>query len=524
MDERGVEAKFDLDNGIAGPSPIPFADRGIAYDLGDDTGLFHTYVDSNNVRNGQTYYYAVTAYDRGYAGSDVQGFSGGIPPTETSKTITYNPTTDEYVFDVNAMSVIPRPPAAGYVAPSVQIDHAQGVATGDLKIAIIDAPTVAAGNPYRIEFDTINGKTVYTVTNEALRTITVTGRPGQFSGLGHKNIIPDSFTLRTEDGRTLEAGSEYILHPDAGSVEILPDASIEAFQKLVASFLYAPIYRSNLLQSEEGNPVFEGLHVFVQDHILEIDTEQTGWTEGNATLPFEVRVASAGPGRRGQPNDYEIRFADAPVMQAFVTNLDLPFEIVNLTKANEPVRAFVPDANRNGVWDLNEAAIFVESIDGRDVATWQFRITAEAGAEPPGAGDVFFLRTNKPFADEDAYTFRTEAAGSDPVMAKEALSNIYVVPNPYVATNEIEPRNPISNTERGDRRLYFANVPRECTIRIYTLAGELVDTIEHSSTVDDGKVFWDLRTLDNMNIAYGLYIFHVDAPEGSAIGKFAVIK
>ena len=209
-----------------------------------------------------------------------------------------------------------------------------------------------------------------------------------------------------------------------------------------------------------------------------------------------------------------------------MTNLDLPFEIVNLTKANESIRAFVPDANRNGVWDLNEAIIFVENIDGRDVATWQVRFPVEAGsdAEPPGAGDVFFIRTNKPFADEDTYTFRTAAAGSDPVLAQEALDNIYVVPNPYVATNEIEPRNPIANTERGDRRLYFANVPKECTIRIYTLAGELVDTIEHSSAVDDGKVFWDLRTLDNMNIAYGLYIFHVDAPEGSAIGKFAVIK
>ncbi|MXW63495.1 MAG: hypothetical protein F4Y00_02020 [Bacteroidetes bacterium SB0662_bin_6] len=525
-DERGVEAKFDLDNGVTGPSPIPFADRGIAYDLGDDTGLFHTYVDSNNVRNGQTYYYAVSAYDRGYAGNDVQGFSGGIPPTETSKTITYNPTTDEYVFDVNAMAVVPRPPAAGYVAPSIQLDHTEGVATGDLEIVIVDAPAIADGNPYRIDFDKDGARTVYTVTNELPRTVTVTARPGQFSGLGHKNIVADSFTLRTEDGRMLEAGSEYVLYPEAGSVEILSDANIEAFQRLVASFLYAPIYQSGLLQKEEGNPVFEGLHVFIQDHVLEIDAEQTGWTQGNAMLPFEVRVASAGPGRRGQPSDYEIRFDDATVMQAFVTNLDLPFEIVNLTKANESIRAFVPDANRNGVWDLNEAIIFVENIDGRDLATWQVRFPVEAGgdAEPPGAGDVFFIRTNKPFADEDTYTFRTAAAGSDPALAREALDNIYVVPNPYVATNEIEPRNPIANTERGDRRLYFANVPKECTIRIYTLAGELVDTIEHSSAVDDGKVFWDLRTRDNMNIAYGLYIFHVDAPEGSAIGKFAVIK
>jgi hypothetical protein len=142
----------------------------------------------------------------------------------------------------------------------------------------------------------------------------------------------------------------------------------------------------------------------------------------------------------------------------------------------------------------------------------------------PGSGDVFYVQTRKPFAASDAFEFSTVAAASDADLIKEELDDIYVVPNPYVATNELEPRNPVSRSERGDRRLYFANVPAQCTIRIYSLAGELVDTIEHYSTLDDGKAFWDLRTKDNMNIAYGLYIYHVESTEGTFIGKFAVIK
>jgi hypothetical protein len=67
-------------------------------------------------------------------------------------------------------------------------------------------------------------------------------------------------------------------------------------------------------------------------------------------------------------------------------------------------------------------------------------------------------------------------------------------------------------------------VPKTCTIRIYTLAGELVEKINHNSALDDGKAFWDLRTKDNMNIAYGLYFYHVDSPAGTKTGKFAVIK
>jgi len=40
-----------------------------------------------------------------------------------------------------------------------------------------------------------------------------------------------------------------------------------------------------------------------------------------------------------------------------------------------------------------------------------------------------------------------------------------------------------------------------------------------------GMVAWDLRTKDNLDLAPGLYIFHVDAPGvGTHVGKFAVVK
>ncbi|MFQ5584807.1 MAG: hypothetical protein ACE5GL_10265, partial [Calditrichia bacterium] len=67
-------AQFDLDDGIKGFHPVDI--NGIKYYLGDDTGLRHSWVDSNVV-NGQRYFYAVTAYDFGFE-------FGDIPPTETS--------------------------------------------------------------------------------------------------------------------------------------------------------------------------------------------------------------------------------------------------------------------------------------------------------------------------------------------------------------------------------------------------------------------------------------------------------
>jgi hypothetical protein len=101
-----------------------------------------------------------------------------------------------------------------------------------------------------------------------------------------------------------------------------------------------------------------------------------------------------------------------------------------------------------------------------------------------------------------------------------------VVPNPYIATASWEQRT-LYATGRGSRKIDFINLPSICTIRIYTVAGSLVKTLynNQSDLYSGGSVSWDLVTDDGMDIAYGLYIFHVDAPGiGEYIGKFAVIK
>ena len=46
-----------------------------------------------------------------------------------------------------------------------------------------------------------------------------------------------------------------------------------------------------------------------------------------------------------------------------------------------------------------------------------------------------------------------------------------------------------------------------------------------SSDMDNSQEHWDLTTKDNFPLAYGVYIFHVDAPGiGEKLGRFAVIK
>ncbi|MFH0881634.1 MAG: hypothetical protein V2A56_01485, partial [bacterium] len=142
----------------------------------------------------------------------------------------------------------------------------------------------------------------------------------------------------------------------------------------------------------------------------------------------------------------------------------------------------------------------------------------------PQAGDVLRIVTPIPFCDTDVYSFSVRGPGYDVAKAKRDIHNIAVVPNPYVGASVWEPRVNYS-TGRGPRKIDFIHLPPKCTIRIYTLAGYLVQTIEHNAPNEDGSESWNLVSKDGMDIAYGVYLYHVDAPRiGKHIGKFAVIK
>ena len=124
----------------------------------------------------------------------------------------------------------------------------------------------------------------------------------------------------------------------------------------------------------------------------------------------------------------------------------------------------------------------------------------------------------------DIFQFTVEAESYSEEQAKTDMDNIAVVPNPYVIAARWESPNPYA-FGRGEHKIQFIHLPKECTIRIYTIRGNLVKEIEHESTTTDGAEAWNLVSQDGVDIAYGIYIYHVQAPGiGDKIGKFVVIK
>ncbi|MCI0514354.1 hypothetical protein L0128_14150, partial [candidate division KSB1 bacterium] len=94
----------------------------------------------------------------------------------------------------------------------------------------------------------------------------------------------------------------------------------------------------------------------------------------------------------------------------------------------------------------------------------------------------------------------------------------------YAVTALWEGHNPYSNG-RGPRLIQFIHLPQKCTIRIYAVDGTLVRQIDHQGNFNDGSEGWDLMTKDNMDVAYGVYLYHVEAPGlGEHVGRILIIK
>jgi hypothetical protein len=118
-------------------------------------------------------------------------------------------------------------------------------------------------------------------------------------------------------------------------------------------------------------------------------------------------------------------------------------------------------------------------------------------------------------------------------------TEIGIYPNPYYGNAMWDGK------QERERKLYFFNLPEQCEITIYTIAGDIVDKFTHdaksyngsdiqwfktfadgSQILAGGEHAWDLITKNDQAVATGLYLFTVKNTKTGFIkkGKFLVIK
>ncbi|RJP63389.1 MAG: hypothetical protein C4539_16445 [Ignavibacteriales bacterium] len=109
-----------------------------------------------------------------------------------------------------------------------------------------------------------------------------------------------------------------------------------------------------------------------------------------------------------------------------------------------------------------------------------------------------------------------------PGFSYEDMSRIRIVPNPYNINDPL-----LRDYGYTDLRgINFFNLPKVCTIKIFTENGDLVQTIEHSSpNFAAGSETWDMITKNQQVINSGVYIAVFEKPDGSmSYQKFIVIR
>jgi hypothetical protein len=468
-------AQFDLVDGIKGLHPIDI--NGVKFDLGTDSGLRHTYID-NDVQNGQTYYYAVVSYDQGFYVQTSVGPIDGIAPSECTAIIQTDLNGNSKP-DINTAVVTPRAPSAGYTAPGVDggILHA-GPGTGSFAIEVLNPDSVKSGHLYSIAFQ----------NNSAFQ-----------------NNPKPSFTLKDESSRqVLDQNNQIISYP-------------------------------------EESAIVDGFIGYVKNDSV-IAVAQSGWKSGVSNAIVKVSSLEADPGYLGvavkYPADYEIRFfnqiTDSSTQTGFFNPvIPTKFSIWNMTENKKTQFILQDNRNDSSLAPGNKVIIISGDSLGKPAqqgnyrATWEIEMFIDTLAGPlklPQPNDIYYFTTTKPFRTGESFQFKMKSSNVDVKKAKSDLDKVAVVPNPYVGAASWEPKN-LFKTGRGERRIQFINLPAKCTIRIYTVSGNLVNTLQHDTEIENGQMPWNLVSKDGMDISYGIYIFHVDAPGiGQKIGKFAVVK
>ena len=115
------------------------------------------------------------------------------------------------------------------------------------------------------------------------------------------------------------------------------------------------------------------------------------------------------------------------------------------------------------------------------------------------------------------YETSTSAAiiGSSQVAVTNlSLEDVKVVPNPYYGANSLE-------TSISGRFATFTRLPKEVTIKIYTINGDMIKLLQKND--NNSTLQWNLTNLENVPVASGMYIILVDAPGiGTKILKMAI--
>ena len=481
-----------------GEDPVPIARFDIINNLGLDTGLQYSFTDTT-VDNGFEYWYTITAYDRGDESVESLESPRGNSPDA-----------------VNTVSVVPKSKAIGRSpVSSYEVEHVgNGKSNYVLDVQPIDQDSLG-DREYQVKFTYVQRTIRGTAKTRVIPIITDSSRT-EAKRYGIEFISPTSMHLIDlntgdyigSDPRSYRSGIIYSLN--AGMRIKIEDPDPNAAPEFLP---------------KEGDYLTYNFAMYATRN--DADTVIT-------PQPFLLE-------KRHATSDGVIFSLNPPEIIQNVSrvggtdNVDITFSVTDETLVDN--NSYLISTLQNGVGndgkgfvalliiDTSGDSVTIDSLYNLDT----FEINGIRGTiefssnSPPGPGNAFSVETVVPVLPnvKDAYRFKIKGALVDKTRIKADIANIKVVPNPYLVSSLYEPefgelrREPI-------RQIQFINLPQQCTIYIFTIAGDRIKTIDHNST--NGSESWDLRADGGREIASGVYLYVVKSKEAQFKSTFAVIK
>ena len=482
------------------------ADYDIINEIGLDKGIRYSYTDST-VTNGIEYWYSVTSFDRGDSGLvSLESSLGKVPGVQ------------------NLAVVIPRTDPLGQTP--VSANAAQHIGKGKSNYSLVVTPTnisslasgtydVHFGYTYRLEKGAPKIKATFIVGDSA--KVVPKNYGFQFIANNRVNLYDLSTGLDL-------GGNPKTYNPISGTIY-----SLQAGVPIVFRVKLEPTDTGTVNYPTAGDYVTTNFSV----NVVKNGTDTVVAPRQFISLPDKIQATYDGVLFSVRPPEY----IQSILRSGRLDNVTVDFSVgrIDSIKNNTyKVSTIGKGVSASGapfisidVYRMSDTIRIVKydtvyaqtSIDFAGIhAEVQFPEN-----NVPLPGNTYTITTIIPVEPTlaDAYRFTLNGQTTSTEAIKRNLSNIKVVPNPYIVSSLYEfeygelRREPL-------RQIHFTNLPAQCTISIFTVDANLVKTIHHDSNT--GSATWDLKAEGGREVASGTYMYLVRSIGGDYLNRFAIIK
>lgn len=269
------------------------------------------------------------------------------------------------------------------------------------------------------------------------------------------------------------------------------------------------------IDNNHETKTFDGIRLRIANDKLEPDYGQIGWVNGTSTFPIIATYDSSSPPLNTRlPYDYQINFSNVVVDTSIDLDpvtypvIPLRFSIKNLT-TNKKVFSLLQDNDGDKLLTKGDVIKIIDFINGNISMIWKVSYgTQQANIPEPTLGDVYLIKTKKPFAAGDSIIFTTQGLTSVKRMNE-------IVPSRYTfSQNYPNPFNPVTTIH------FSIPIADNVELKIYDVLGkEIVTLVQEKLPAGEYSVLFN-----GTNLSTGMYVARFQSGNFLRSQKMILIK